>query len=263
MDKNKFRSKITDTIIEVISDLIVREVEKRIKIKNNRILVVYSGGAYGFRESVKSIKYIIKEGYEVKVVITESANNVLGAENIKRLLNIDRIYIDGKDNNIMKFIDESELLILPSLTINSVAKIANCISDTYLTRAASNFILKDKKIFASKNSCCPNDKERLYYSMNPSNSFYKKKMIENMDMAEKFGVIFSEAKDLHTFFIKNEKKEINNMKNSYFFDKKVITKSDVAKLEKGSTLITKNKSILTDLAKDHIRTNGIDIKSES
>ncbi|MDW7669725.1 MAG: flavoprotein, partial [Bacillota bacterium] len=215
MDKNKIKSMIYNTFIEVISDLVVDEIEKRIKFNNNKILVVFSGGIYGFKDSIKSIKAIIEDGYDVKVVLSESADNVLGASNIKKILNIEEIYVDGKNKDITKFIDKSHILVLPSLTINSAAKIANCISDNYLTRAVSKFILTDKKIYASRNSCCPRNEERLYYSMNPNNSFYERKMIENMETIEKYGIKFTEAKELDTVFIKKEKANLENNQNTY------------------------------------------------
>lgn len=254
MDINKLKSIILDTVIDVLSDLIVEEVQKRIKNRDNKILVVYSGATFGFEDSIKPLGKIIEEGYDVKVVLTESADRVLGADNIKKLLNLDQVYLDGKDTDIIKFIDESNILILPTLTINSAAKIANCISDTYLTRAASKFIMMGKKIYASKNSSYPNDKLKLPYA---------KKMIENMKTLESYGINFAEAKDLYGFFASELKEGGINKESMYYCDKNIITSADLINLEKGSTLCIKEKSILTELAKDQLRINSINIKFRS
>lgn len=265
MDTNEIKSIILDTIIDVLSDLIVEVVKNRINIIENKVLVIYSGGSYGFKDSIKSIKDIIEDGYDVNVVLTESADYVLGAENIRNLLNIEKVYLEGRDDysDILQLIDKSNVLILPSLTINSVAKIANCISDSYLTEAVSKFILMDKKIFSSRNNCCPNDKERILYSMNPSNSFYKMKMIENMETIEKYGVKFVEAINLYAGFTNGIiEKDIDKVKGQRC-EKNIITRADVVNLHKGSTLYIKEKCILTELAKDQLKINGINIKRGS
>ncbi|HCX03418.1 MAG TPA: hypothetical protein DHM42_02950 [Clostridiales bacterium] len=96
--------------------------------------------------------------------------------------------------------------------------------------------------------------------MNPNNSFYERKMLENMETIEKYGIELAEAKDLDTLLIKKGKEKSEKNQNIYYYDKNVITKSDVYKMKKDSTLNINQKCIVTDLAKEHLRINKIDIK---
>jgi len=252
----KFKKIVREVTVSVFADLIVEKLNQELKLRKKKLLVVFSGGAYGLKDSVASIKALIDEGYKTKVVLSKSADKVLGRNLIKSMLGFNKVYVDG-DENIDKFLEESDILILPSLTINSAAKVACCICDNYLTRAANYFILRDKIIYASTNSCCPKDDERVFSSMNPSNSFYEKKMIENMETVKSYGVSFSHAKDIYN--------KIANMKNIsaledtkiYCSDKKIFTKSDVVMLIENSTLKVQQNSIFTALAKEQLVKNKI------
>ena len=195
MNKDLLKKIILDAVIIVISSEIAERINKKLEIEKNRILVVFSGGAYGFSEAIASLRYLQDEGYDIKYILTESGDKVLGEENISNLLNTNKVYVEGRDN-LKNLVRSSNILILPTLTSNSAAKIANGISDTSLTRAVSGFILDRKPIFAATNSCCPEDRERVKYLSHPMNEFYKKQMTENMEKIEKFGVKFTFSKNI-------------------------------------------------------------------
>jgi len=252
----KIKEIVREVTVSVFADLIFEKLNQELKLRKRKLLVIFSGGAYGFKDSIASIKALIDEGYKTNVVLSKSADKVLGRDLIKNMLDFDKVYVDG-DENIDKFVEESDILILPSLTVNSAAKIACCISDNYLTRAVNNFILMDKIIYASTNSCCPKDDERVFTSMNPSNSFYEKKMIENMETVKSFGVSFSYAKDIYNKIA--NMKNINTLEGAkcYYSDKKIITKSDVVMLIENSILKVQKNSIFTALAKEELVKNKI------
>ncbi len=253
---NKIKNFVVEIIVNIIADLIVEKIRQESKIREKRLLVIFSGGSYGFSESIASIKALIDEGYKTNIVLSERADQVLGRKLVKQLLGVDRVYVDG-DENIDQLLDEGDILILPSLTINSAAKIACCISDNYLTRAVNKFLLSDKAVYAATNCCCPKDDERVLYSMNPRNHFYEKKMIDNMEILKSYGIRFSHSKDIYN--------QISNIHleddtKTYYSDKKILTNSDVVMLIEGSVLKVQKGCILTSLAQEQLVKNRIKIE---
>jgi len=258
MDKDALKKIIRDAVILVISSEIAERINKKLEIEKNRILVIFSGGAYGFSEAVASLRYLQEAGYDITYVLTESGDKVLREENIKNLLKTDKVYVEGRDN-LKNLVRSSKILILPTLTANSAAKIANGISDTSLTRAASGFILDRKPIFAATNSCCPEDKERVKYLSHPINEFYKKQMTENMEKIEKFGVKFSFSKNIGKKVLNHIKNQSITGKQICFSEKMLITRADVARYPDGITLCTDKNSRFTDMAMELIKNKYIRI----
>jgi hypothetical protein len=259
MDKDIFKKIILDSVIQVISSEIAERVRKKMILEKNRLLVVFSGGAFGFSEAIKSLRYLEDQGYDISYILTESGARIFGEENIKTLLKTDKVYLEGRDN-IDKQVNNSNILILPTLTANSVGKIANCINDTSLTRATSQYILERKTIFAATNCCCPEDGERLKYLSHPINEFYKKQMTENMEKIEKFGVKFTYSKNIGKKVSNHIKDKSISGRKAGYIEKILITRTDIAGYPDNIVLYTDKDCRFTDMAMEMIKNKNIRIE---
>lgn len=259
MDKDVLKKIILDSVIQVISSEIAEKIRKKIILEKNKILVVFSGGAFGFSEAINSFRYLESEGYDISYVLTESGNKVLGEDHIKTLLKTDKVYLEGRDN-IDELVNNSHILILPTLTANSAAKIANCISDTNLTRAASRYILERKIIFAATNACCPEDGERAEYLTHPINEFYKKQMTENMEKIEKFGVKFTFSKNIGKKVSNHIKGKSIIKRQARYIEKNLATRSDIAGYSDNIVLYADKNCRFTDMAMEMIKNKNIKIE---
>lgn len=252
MENEKLKMIIRETVIEVISGIIAEKMKKKPKL-----LVVFSGGTLGLGDAIASINGLRKNNFEMDVVLSRNADDVLGRERMKRELGIDEIYVEG-NRELLNMIWEADVLILPTLTVNSAAKIASCINDNYLTLAASHFILSGKQIISSTNCCCPRDRERLSSGVR-INDAYGEKMISNMEQMEKYGIKFTYSKNIEKAVNRVFEGKIDHEEGHDFRDRKVITYGDVSGIARGSKLRAGKNSLVTPLAKDYLKSKDIEI----
>ena len=71
-----------------------------------------------------------QNGWQFKVVISKADEDILTEDLIKKSLNIESVIKEDDKPDIKELLDQNNLIIIPSLTINTASKIANCISDT-------------------------------------------------------------------------------------------------------------------------------------
>jgi phosphopantothenoylcysteine decarboxylase/phosphopantothenate--cysteine ligase len=117
-------------------------------LEKKRILVGITGGIAAYKVPLL-IRMLIKQGAEVKVVLTSSARNFVGDDTL-RTLSGNPVYADGVASYDMDHIRLAEwadrFLICPA-TANSIAKIAHGIADNLLTSLALS-IRSDRMVIA-------------------------------------------------------------------------------------------------------------------
>ena len=131
-----------------------------------------------------------KNGWQFKVVISKAAEDVLTEDLIKKSLNIESVIKEDDKPDIKELLDQNNLIIIPSLTINTASKIANCISDTLITNIVSKAMMSGKKIIASLNACCiENEERKSIYGDNVSLA-YKNKLKNNIELKTLVIIVF-------------------------------------------------------------------------
>ena len=153
---SELQNLIQNALIEYIVNKVIEKLEQRQKTA----LVLFTGASIGFRQSIESLNKLQKNGWQFKVVISKAAEDVLTEDLIKKSLNIESVIKEDDKPDIKELLDQNNLIIIPSLTINTASKIANCISDTLITNIVSKAMMSGKKIIASLNACCIENEER-------------------------------------------------------------------------------------------------------
>lgn len=260
-----------DAFIQVIVDEVVRRIINRPR----KALVAFTGGSIGFVESIKAVKDLINDGWEVKVLLSKSAEHVLKPDNVKRLLNIDEIYLESEVTNTSSLYQDTDMLILPVLTVNTASKIALCINDSMIPSIVSNAIMEGRTIIAARNACDPYDPTREQLGMHKAPEAYKQKIQEHMSLLEDYGIKLVDVNQLYSSSINVnnkfnlEKKSVNKeaspktsqKKSKANFTQKVLSRQDIITFAKDkSDIYVKRGTIVTDLAKDTARSFGIEIR---
>jgi len=241
IDKNRVENIIRETIIEILSSEIAKEIIKRMTIKQ-KILVIYGPGQLGFDDGVKALKHLKTEGYEIDIVLPMYAKQYFNKEQLGYISELGTLRQESQ-----ALINKSDVLILPNVDVSDVSKIANCIGDNFLTRAASYFIQTSKRVIASTNNCCPKDQERLDLQASVMNESYARQMTKHMEMMASYGITFSYSKNLHRKVIKSRS---NQDVKRYYSDKRFLTHADLTSYPDGSRLEVENFCKLTDIAKE-------------
>lgn len=279
---SELQNLIQNALIEYIVNKVIEKLEQRQKTA----LVLFTGASIGFRQSIESLNKLQQNGWQFKVVISKAAEDVLTEDLIKKSLNIESVIKEDDKPDIKELLDQNNLIIIPSLTINTASKIANCISDTLITNIVSKAMMSGKKIIALLNACCiENEERKSIYGDNVSLA-YKNKLKNNLETIKSYEIELTTSENLFYKVEKYSKKNLNTNnlvinnqskdnkktidlkqpqdKNSLYIklDKKVISRADVYENRGYNYIFVDKGSLITDLAKEEAKKLNLKIKQE-
>ena len=279
---SELQNLIQNALIEYIVNKVIEKLEQRQKTA----LVLFTGASIGFRQAIESLNKLQQNGWQFKVVISKAAEEVLTEDLIKKSLNIENVIKEDDKPDIKELLDQNNLIIIPSLTINTASKIANCISDTLITNIVSKAMMSGKKIIASLNACCiENEERKSIYGDNVSLA-YKNKLKNNLETIKSYEIELTTSENLFYKVEKYSKKNLNTNnlvinnqskdnkktidlkqpqdKNSLYIklDKKVISRADVYENRGYNYIFVDKGSLITDLAKEEAKKLNLKIKQE-
>ena len=116
------------------------------------ILVGVTGGIATFK-SASIVSLLKKKGYNVKVVMTENATNIIGPLTLETLSK-NRVYVDMWDKNPhyevehISLADWADIVLIAPATYNIIGKVANGIADDMLSTILSAVSLRKPVFFA-------------------------------------------------------------------------------------------------------------------
>ena len=116
------------------------------------ILVGVTGGIAAFK-SASIVSLLKKKGYNVKVVMTENATNIIGPLTLETLSK-NRVYVDMWDKNLhyevehISLADWADIVLIAPATYNIIGKVANGIADDMLSTILSAVSLRKPVFFA-------------------------------------------------------------------------------------------------------------------
>ena len=257
---------IMDTMVDYISE---RVVEKLIQ-KSKKGLLLFTGATLGYNDAIKSINELRLSGWEFDIVMSSSAQNVIGVDKVKNDINVENIIINEDLSIIKELLSKNNVVIIPTLTMNSASKIANCISDTLITNIVSKALMSGKKVVASINGCCPENEERISIYGDNLTPAHKMRLSQNLETLRSYNIKLSYSKSLYknvneillkSFNINKEnvKKETlqkidkpKNLESLSFtkINKKVISRKDIWDNKNFNTIIINSNTLITDLARE-------------
>ena len=282
MNRNEFENALMSTIVEYISDQIVLRYMDACK----KAAVLFSGALIGYADAVRSLNELKKDGWSLTVIMSKAADEVLTKERIQNDIGPDAIYVEGAPVNGRQIIADNQFVIVPALTINTAAKVANCISDNLLTNMISRAMATGKPIVAAVDGCCPDNEVRAKLGFKVTDA-YKARMRSNLEALQSYGIhltvdnnLFEKVNKVYTASFdfpapdSDEKPAQEKAKPaagtscgcskpaetvSVKLDKKVIGRVDIAKNARFKTIIVGADAVVTGLAVDEAYNRGITI----
>lgn len=257
--------KLEELMERALIEYIVDRVIEKIIEKNKTAIVLFTGATIGFKQSIESLNKLQENGWKLKIVLSNGAKDVLTEDLIKTSLNVDKVITEDDVVDIKLLLDENTLVIIPSLTVNSASKIANCISDTLVTNIVSKALMSGKKIIASINACCIDNEERKSIYGNHLTEYHKQVLRSNLEKIKNYGIILTTSENLaHKVIDKKSKKidrqnfnkrqeKIRKDETSIKINKNLISRSDIYENRKYKTIIVNKSALITDLARDEAK----------
>lgn len=179
-----------------------------------------------------------------------SIENVL--EKVKEDFYIDHL----EDLNEDVVVDSYKCILIGSMTNKELVNIALGLPNDKISSIIIDFILRGKRVYVLNEGI-------KYHKYNDSSniSFYNM-MKSYEERLETFGINFVNEKDISGLFADNIRaKESVDENNQYVIKEKIVTESLIRQIYQGgyTEIVTNKATIITPLAKDYIRTNGIGI----
>ena len=81
-----------EDMFNLLVQRIVDEVIKRLNNRPKTALVCFTGAAIGYTNGLKAMEKLRKDGWQLKVLVTDSSKQVLDLDKIKKALDVDQVY---------------------------------------------------------------------------------------------------------------------------------------------------------------------------
>ncbi|NFA42651.1 phosphopantothenate--cysteine ligase [Clostridium botulinum] len=276
-----------DEIVQIVLKEVMSQLENKSFI-SKKAVVFFTGNTIGLEECITELEKLKIQGIKLKAVLSKHASQIIDRNIINKIFNNEDIYIDGdlEDSNHI-YDEEFDLLIGATLSINSLSKVANGISDTMPTALISKCILSGTKVIISKEGV---EFRESNIRKNPYKNIpvpYMNMIKGYLDRLESYGIKFVNSENIFDSIIKKDFNEdilpkvkskiddgnINEIVSSNFknefnenyktlefkINKKVISSEDISNNSGNKKIVIPSNSIITSLAKDLSEELGIQI----
>jgi len=283
MNRVEFENALMSTIVDYISDQVILRYMDACK----KATVLFTGALIGYGDAVAALRELKEDGWQLTAVLSKAAAEVITEERIQKDICPDVIYVEGAPVDGRKIVDENALVIIPTLTINTAAKVANCIYDNLITNMIYRAMTAGKPIVAAVDGCCPDNEVRQKLGFKVTDA-YKQRLRRNLEDLQAYGIILTVDQKLREKVdrvhcasfdfpipssdskmetggsrkIATEIAKQQTFDASLKLDKKVIGRVDIATNARYKTIIVREDAVVTGLAVDEAMNRGIRIVKE-
>lgn len=263
MDQAEVVQLVTKEIMRQLQQMPVAAQEESTQIQH-KALVIFTGGTIGFEQGLAEIKKLQDLCFAVTVVLSVSAQEVLGMERIKEELGSHIPIVTAQSPYPGKLLRDTDILIVPVLTQNTAAKLAYTLSDTMVSTLILQGLMMGKPVIAASNAADPLDSWRAQYTMGNASPGLVQALQHNLQKLAGYGIelvpVDTIAAVSQQRFKPKEKAAVNILATK----KTVLDAATIqAAAQNGSKKIVISKgTIVTPLAKDIARDYGVEIVPE-
>lgn len=243
MDEMSLRILIREVILEVLAE--------------RRALVLFTGALVGSEDAITGLRELAAAGVHLDAVFTPSAKRVIPEHLLEGLP------LNDVTNNL---VSDHRVLVVPTMTTNTVAKIVHGVTDSLATNVISEFIMLDRPIIAARDAADPDaPAKKAWFPTMPA--AYAKMLRSNLETLASFGVHLCEAQNLarDTLAVLDGPPRGVMSNNApipagvvpVVFDKAVLGSRDLRVLDPGSRVHISPSTIVTAMAHDYAKANDI------
>ena len=268
-------------LLDMLIQKIVDEVVRRIKNQPKKAVVFFTGATIGFKESMDSLLKLQKDGWQLKVVLSDDGMKVLNPVAIQKELNLDVIYHSGNIKSQKELYGSADMFVIATMSVNTAAKLAVGITDTVLLSLINHGFMAGTPVVAAVNACNPDDPQRASLGMGKSSPKYREMLINNIETLRDFGMKLVSGKDLYATCVGGTPTEANDLivektaiaiekgpvvnqivsvnNSECVIDKNVISRVDILKARGSNLVKIPAGSILTGYAAEAAKEFGLQI----
>lgn len=176
--------------IEKIVNLVVERIWQRMiaAAPKRRVLMLFSGASTGYVVGMQTIRLLTQAGHPLTVALTESARKVIGEDHVRQA-GAGEILFSDQWVNTPKLVREVDLVLLPTLSMNTAAHLALGLMDSLFTTLVLGARLADKPVVAICDGANPyGNGGRVFSERTDSAPELRKKLAEHMMTLADYGI---------------------------------------------------------------------------
>lgn len=153
-----------------------------------RVLILFSGAGSGYVVGMQAIQMLAKADHSLTVVMTASARHVIGAENVRKA-GAEHLIADNEWVNTPKLVREIDLVLMPTLSMNTAAHLALGLMDSLICTLVLGSLLADKPVIAICDGANPyGNGGRVFSNTNTSAPVLREKIADHLTTLMNFGI---------------------------------------------------------------------------
>jgi len=270
-----------DLALALLADELAERVVQKLVERQKKALVVVTGAAIGVPAALEGLKQLRGEGFTYHVLMTRSAMYVTGEEAVRAALDPEELWVESADRPPEVVAAQFDTILVPALTVNTAAHLANCMSDSPAGAMILSGLLKGKNVVFAVDGACPDNpmRAKLGYHMAPA---MRDALHENLEKLRAYGGRLTSAegmadavrKAIYSFLPAQGAKPAPPAKAQKpaaqgsrvirpALAGKILGVKAVNTAPRGSVILVPKGTIVTQLASDKARELGVSIQIEA
>jgi hypothetical protein len=154
---------------QALIDEIVAKVVALVRLRmatavpSQRVLMLFSGASTGYVVGMETIQMLTQANHNLTVFMTASALHVIGEDNVRRA-GAQEIIGPQQWVNTPKLVRETDLVLLPTLSMNTAARLALGLMDSLFSTLVLGALLGEKPVIAVCDGADPYGNGGLIFS---------------------------------------------------------------------------------------------------
>jgi hypothetical protein len=264
-------------IVEAIGEEVARRVSAKLIALQKKALVVCTASTMGFSQWLVGLQQLEQEGFTFDLYLSENAAKILQVSAIRSAVSFGKVWLGETDVPPEAIAASYYTILVPAMTVNTAAKIANSFCDNPASRLILNSMMKGKNVIIAVDGCCPDNEERAAKGYRMTEPL-KAQLRQNLVRLQEFGAVLTTAGKIANKTLRvigaaeatvptatcgcTDLKKTKAAPAAAKVTRKVVGRQDVVNLPEGSVLKVPAGSQITQLAMDIIRVNRIQIVRE-
>ena len=264
---------------------VVRSYVESVRSRQLNLLVVFTGAKLGCADAVASLSTLKDKGYTFKVLMSEKAASILDVEVIDRELLPKDIWIGEPSTHAEAVARDADTIVVPTLSASSCAHVASIMTDTPAQACITEGLMLGKSVVCAVDGCCPDNPLRAKggFKFTPAMA---QRMRDNRDTVRDYGAVFCAADHMAEKILQVQEESLrdrlglalggltqapaasspcvalpNDASTVEYRGGKVLDAGYIRSLSNGTQVIVPAGTLVTQLARDVARANGISLIS--
>ncbi len=264
-------------IVEAIGEEVARRVSAKLIALQKKALVVCTASTMGFSQWIVGLQQLEQEGFTFDLYLSENAAKILQVSAIRSAVSFGKVWLGETELPPEAIAAPYYTILVPAMTVNTAAKVANSFCDNPASRLILNSMMKGKNVIIAVDGCCPDNEERAAKGYRMTEPL-KAQLRQNLVRLQEFGAVLTTAGKIASKTLRvigaseavvptapcacADQKKTKAAPAAAKVTRKVVGRQDVVNLPEGSVLKVPANAQITQLAMDIIRVNRIQIVRE-